>query len=171
MSQAERRDHYAEAIELHRDELRAHCRRILRSPHDAEDALQEALLRAWRSLPQFEGRGSLRSWLYQIATNASLDQMRSREDQLTIGEPAERVEPHDHFERRESAERLMGAVGALTRGQQEVFVLRDVLGMSARETADVRDTTVASVNSSLQRARASLRRSLDATRSSNGSSS
>jgi RNA polymerase sigma-70 factor (ECF subfamily) len=153
----DRRDRYAEAIELHREELRAHCTRILRSPHDAEDALQETLLRAWRSLPQFEGRGSLRSWLYRIATNASLDQMRRRREPVMASEPADGGELHDHFERRESADRLMTAVGALTRGQQEVFVLRDVLGLSARETADVRDTTVASVNSSLQRARASLR--------------
>jgi RNA polymerase sigma-70 factor (ECF subfamily) len=157
MTQAERRDLYAELIELHREELRAHCTRILRSPHDAEDALQEALLRAWRSLPQYEGRGSLRSWLYRIATNASLDQIRRRPEPALAADPAEQVEPHDHFERRESVDRLMGAVGRLTRGQQEVFVLRDILGLSARETADVRDTTVASVNSSLQRARASVR--------------
>jgi RNA polymerase sigma-70 factor (ECF subfamily) len=161
MTQAERRDLYAEAIELHRDELRAHCTRILRSPHDAEDALQEALLRAWRSLPQFEGRGSLRSWLYRIATNASFDQMRRRRESVMASEQADDRELHDHFERRESADRLMTAVGALTRGQQEVFVLRDVLGLSAREAADVRDTTVASVNSSLQRARASLRLRLE----------
>ncbi len=160
MSQAERREHYAELVELHREELRAHCTRILRSPHDAEDALQEALLRAWRSLPQFEGRGSLRSWLYRIATNASIDQMRRRGEPVIATEPAGDDEPHDLFERRESADRLMAAVGRLTRGQQEVFVLRDVFGLSARETADVRDTTVASVNSSLQRARASLRHRL-----------
>jgi RNA polymerase sigma-70 factor (ECF subfamily) len=157
MSQADRRDLYAEAIELHREELRAHCTRILRSHHDAEDALQEALLRAWRSLPQFEGRGSLRSWLYRIATNASLDQIRRRDEPALAAEPTDHAEPHDHFERREAVDRLMSAVGRLTRGQQEVFVLRDVLGLSARETADVRDTSVASVNSSLQRARASLR--------------
>lgn len=157
MTQAERRDHYAELVELHREELRAHCTRILRSHHDAEDALQEALLRAWRSLPQFEGRGSLRSWLYRIATNASLDQIRRRDEPALATEPTDHVEPHDHFERRESVDLLMSAVGRLTRGQQEVFVLRDVLGLSARETADVRDSSVASVNSSLQRARASLR--------------
>jgi RNA polymerase sigma-70 factor (ECF subfamily) len=162
MSQAERRDLCAELIELHREELRAHCTRILRSPHDAEDALQEALLRAWRSLPQFEGRGSMRSWLYRIATNASLDQIRRRDEPALAIEPADHEEPHDHFERRESVDLLMTAVGRLTRGQQEVFVLRDVLGLSARETADVRDTTVASVNSSLQRARATVRLRLGA---------
>ncbi len=162
MSPAERRDCYTEAIELHRDELRAHCTRILRSPHDAEDALQEALLRAWRSLPQFEGRGSLRSWLYRIATNASLDQIRHRDEPALATEAADHDEPHDQFERRESVDRLMSAIRRLTRGQQEVFVLRDVLGLSARETADVRDTTVASVNSSLQRARVSVRLRLGA---------
>jgi RNA polymerase sigma factor (sigma-70 family) len=162
MSQAERRDLYAELIELHREELRAHCTRILRSPHDAEDALQEALLRAWRSLPQFEGRGSLRSWLYRIATNTSLDQMRRRREPAIADEPTDRVEPHDHFERRESVDRVVAAVGALTRGQQEVFVLRDIYGLSARETADVLDVTIASVNSGLQRARAGLRSELGA---------
>jgi RNA polymerase sigma-70 factor, ECF subfamily len=162
MSQAERHDLYAELIELHRDELCAHCTRILRSQHDAEDALQEALLRAWRSLPQFEGRGSLRSWLYRIATNTSLDQIRRRREPVLACEPTDPVELDDHFERRESVNRVVTAVGALTRGQQEVFVLRDVYGLSARETADVLDVTVASVNSSLQRARASVRLRLGA---------
>jgi RNA polymerase sigma-70 factor, ECF subfamily len=162
MTQAERRDLYAELIELPGEELRSHCTRILRSPHDAEDALQEALLRAWRSLPQFEGRGSIRSWLYRIATNASLDQIRRRPEPPLATEPTDHVELHEHFERRESAGLLMAAVGELTRGQQEVFVLRDILGLSARETADLRDTTVASVNSSLQRARASVRLRLGA---------
>jgi RNA polymerase sigma factor (sigma-70 family) len=64
---------YARLVERHRDELHAHSRRILRSSQDAEDALQEALLRAWRALPSFEGRSSLRSWLYRIVTNTSLD--------------------------------------------------------------------------------------------------
>ena len=160
MSQAERRDLYAELIERHREELRAHCRRILRSPHDAEDALQEALLRAWRALPQFEGRGSLRSWLYRIATNASIDQMRRTPDHVVTPEPADHAEPDDQFGRRESMDRVVGAVGTLTRGQQEVFVLRDVLGLSARETADVLDVTVGSVTSSLQRARGTLRQRL-----------
>jgi RNA polymerase sigma factor (sigma-70 family) len=160
MSQAERRDTYAELVELHREELRAHCTRILRSPHDAEDALQEALLRAWRSLPQFEGRGSLRAWLYRIATNASLDQIRGRIPPVTGGGTSERVEPIDHFERRESLERVVVAASRLTPRQREVFVLRDVLGLSAREAADVLDSTPASVNSALQRARAAMREEL-----------
>jgi RNA polymerase sigma-70 factor, ECF subfamily len=162
MSQAERRDHYAELIELHREELRAHCTRILRSPHDAEDALQEALLRAWRSLHQFEGRGSMRAWLYRIATNASLDQLRRRPEPATAIEPGDGVELQDHFERRESRRRLIAAAGRLPPKQRGVFVLRDVFGLSARETAEVLDTTVASVNSSLQRARAALRLRLEA---------
>jgi RNA polymerase sigma-70 factor, ECF subfamily len=162
MSLAERQSRYAELIELHREELRLHCTRILRSPHDAEDALQEALLRAWRALPQFEGRGSLRSWLYRIATNTSFDQMRRRGAPPVSAELADRAEPHDRFEQRESVDRVVAAAEALTRRQQEVFVLRDVYGLSARETADVLDVTVASVNSRLQRARAGLRVELDA---------
>jgi RNA polymerase sigma-70 factor (ECF subfamily) len=164
MTQAERHDLYAELIELHREELRAHCMRILRSPHDAEDALQEALLRAWRSLPQFEGRGSLRSWLYRIATNTSIDQMRRRPEHPIAAEPVDEVGLDDHFERRESVERVVAAVGVLSRSQQEVFVLRDVFGLSAREAADILDVTVASANSSLQRARVTLRRRLGTSR-------
>jgi RNA polymerase sigma-70 factor (ECF subfamily) len=157
MSQAERRDHYAELIELHREELRAHCTRILRSPHDAEDALQEALLRAWCSLHQFEGRGSMRAWLYRIATNASLDQLRRRREPATVVEPEDGVDAQDQFERRESRRRLIAAAGQLPPKQRAVFVLRDVFGWSARETGELLGTSVASVNSSVQRARAALR--------------
>src|SRR6185503_2113874 len=69
---------YQRLVEPHRSELQAHCYRMLGSVHDAEDALQEALLRAWRALPKFEGRSSLRSWLYRIATNTSLDAIEKR---------------------------------------------------------------------------------------------
>jgi RNA polymerase sigma-70 factor (ECF subfamily) len=161
MTQAERRDHYAELIELHREELRLHCLRILRSPHDAEDALQEALLRAWRSLHQFEGRGSMRAWLYRIATNASLDQLRRRPEVPTAAEPADDIETRDDFERRESRRRLIAAAGLLPPRQRAIFVLRDLFGLSGRETARLLDTTVASVNSGLQRARAALRLELE----------
>jgi RNA polymerase sigma factor (sigma-70 family) len=158
----DRRDRYTALIELHREELHVHCMRILRSPHDAEDALQEALLRAWRSLHQFEGRGSMRSWLYRIATNASLDQMRRRRGTVLAAEIGDGVEPVDHVERRESVRRVVAAAGRLTPRQREVFVFRDVFGLSARETAQRLDTTVASVNSGLQRARAGLRGELSA---------
>src|SRR4029453_4696178 len=69
---------YAQLVERHRDEFHAHSPRILHSPEDAEGALQEALIRGWRALPRFEGRGSLRSWLYRIVTNTSLDEAHPR---------------------------------------------------------------------------------------------
>jgi RNA polymerase sigma-70 factor, ECF subfamily len=160
MTQAERRNRYAEAVEQHHDELRAHCTRILRSPHDAEDALQEALLRAWRSFHRFEGRGSIRAWLYRIATNASLDQLRRRREIGVDVELVDHADPEDHFERRQAAEQVVSAVSMLPRRQREAFVLREVFGLSARETASVLDGSVASVNSNLQRARVALRRRL-----------
>jgi RNA polymerase sigma-70 factor (ECF subfamily) len=156
----DRRSLYAEFIELHREELRAHCMRILRSPHDAEDALQEALLRAWRSRDQFDGRGSARSWLYRIATNASLDQLRRRREPAVADELADRTQLEDHVERREWLRRLVEAAGGLTPKQRAAFVLRHIYGLSARETAEALDTSLASVNSSLQRARSALRESL-----------
>jgi RNA polymerase sigma-70 factor (ECF subfamily) len=159
----DRRSRYAELVELHREELRVHCMRILRSPHDAEDALQEALLRAWRSLHQFDGRGSARSWLYRIATNASLDQLRRRPEAAVAGEPSDRVELEDQLERRESLRDLIAAARRLTPRQRTVFVLRDVFGLSARETAEALGTTLASANSALQRARSAVRGSLSTT--------
>jgi RNA polymerase sigma-70 factor, ECF subfamily len=153
----DRRSRYAELIELHREELRAHCMRILRSPHDAEDALQEALLRAWRSLDDFEGRGSLRSWLYRIATNTSLDQLRRRSEPATMDELSDRADLQDHVERREWLQRVIEAARRLTPKQRGAFVLRDIIGLPASETAEALDTSLASVNSSLQRARSALR--------------
>jgi RNA polymerase sigma-70 factor, ECF subfamily len=123
--------------------------------------VQETLLRAWRSRSTYAGRASARAWLYRIATNASLDQIRGRIVPVSDGGSAERVEPIDHFERRESLERVVVAASRVTSRQREVFVLRDVLGLSARETADVLDTTPASVNSALQRARAAMREELE----------
>jgi RNA polymerase sigma-70 factor, ECF subfamily len=86
---------YARIVERHRDELHAHSRRILRSTEDAEDALQEALLKAWRALPTFEGRSSLRAWLYRIVTNTSLDAAHRRPRRV-VPIDLDQTTPADH---------------------------------------------------------------------------
>jgi RNA polymerase sigma-70 factor (ECF subfamily) len=160
---------YARLVESHRDELHAHSRRILRSAHDAEDALQEALLRAWRALPSFEGRSSLRSWLYRIVTNASLDAIQRRPERV-VPIDLDQATPADHWHSptlepplegryltREDFERaLIVALRLLPAQQRAVLILREALGFSARETAIRLGTTVTAANSSLQRARARL---------------
>ena len=183
---------YRDLVEPHRGELHAHCYRMLGSVHDAEDALQEALLRAWRGLEKFEGRSSLRSWLYKIATNACLDAIgrRSKERVLPVdfpsadphagsGEPLVEstwVEPYPDqamgmedgfaapeagYERRESVElAFIAALQHLPATQRAVLILRDVLGFSARESAEMLETTVASVNSAMQRARGAVEKRL-----------
>jgi RNA polymerase sigma-70 factor (ECF subfamily) len=156
-----RRDHaYQRLVEPHRDELRAHCYRLLRSHADAEDALQEALIRAWRGLPDFEGRSSLRSWLYRIATNASIDAMKGREPAGPGLGDGEREDPRASDDLRDRLELelvLSDALDLLPPRQLAVLALRAVLGFSAQETADLLGTTVAGVNSALQRARTTLR--------------
>jgi RNA polymerase sigma-70 factor (ECF subfamily) len=152
---------FAELVEPHRRELHAHCYRMLGSVHDADDALQEALLGAWKGLGGFEGRSSLRSWLFTIATNASLrvlDARRRRE----LPEPLW-LEPYPdellRYEDREGVElAYVAALQLLAPNQRAALLLRDVLGFSARETAEILDTSVASANSALQRARAKLER-------------
>jgi RNA polymerase sigma-70 factor (ECF subfamily) len=172
-------------LDEHHSELHAHCYRMLGSVHDAEDALQDALLRAWRGLPRLEDRSSLRPWLYRIATNTCLDVIAKRPKRVLpvdYGPPAERgdaaagplpestwVEPYPdervgvedgyaapeaRYERREAIElAFIVAVQHLPARQRAVLILREVLGFSAREVAGALDTTVASVNSALQRAR------------------
>jgi RNA polymerase sigma-70 factor, ECF subfamily len=160
-------DTYGQLIEPHRAELRAHCYRMLGSVHDAEDALQDALLRAWRALPRFEGRSSVRTWLYRIATNACLDLLARRPAQ-----PAEwpepfpdemleiedgRAAPEARYEQRESIElAFVAALQHLPATQRAALLLRDVLGFSAKETAAALDTTVPSANGALRRARAAI---------------
>lgn len=166
-------DSYVRLVEPHRAELRTHCRRMLGSPDDAEDALQETLVRAWKGLPRFEGRGSLRSWLYRIATNASLDVM-DRQPRRVVPIDLDETTPADHWHApatepaiegryltREDFERALIASMRLLRSRQRaVLILREVLGFSSREAADALDTTVASVNSALQRARATIEKRL-----------
>ena len=168
---------FTSLIEPHRRELHAHCYRMLGSVHDADDALQETLLGAWKGLPGFEGRSSLRSWLYTIATHASLRVLDGRRrralpdvtgDAHDPGAPLGRplaesvwIEPYpdevERYEDRESVElAYVAALQLLAPNQRAALLLCDVLGFSARETADMLETSVASVNSALQRARAKL---------------
>jgi RNA polymerase sigma-70 factor (ECF subfamily) len=175
-------------VEPYRGELHAHCYRMLASIHDADDALQDAMLRAWRALAKFEGRSSLRSWLYKIATNTCLDIIARRPKRVLPidyspaadptqgpGEPVvesvwiepypdERLgmedgfaAPEARYERRESVElAFIAALQHLPAKQRAVLIMREVLGYSAQEVADLLETTVASVNSALQRARAAV---------------
>jgi RNA polymerase sigma-70 factor (ECF subfamily) len=185
-SPAHTEDEFRRLVEPHRAELHAHCYRMLGSVHDAEDALQEALLRAWRGLGRFEGRSSLRAWLYRIATNTSLDLIARRPKRVLPadhGPPSEMPEdrpfvegiwieaypderfgveegyaaPEARYERRESVElAFIAAVQHLPAGQRAVLILRDVLGFSAREAAETLETTDTAVNSALARARRGL---------------
>ncbi len=161
-------------VEPYRVELHAHCYRMLGSLHDAEDTLQETLLAAWRGLARFEGRSSLRSWLYRIATNECLDVIARRPRRaLPVGDvpagetawvepyPDERLGVEDGFaapeatyERRESVElAFIAALQHLPARQRAALIMRDVLGFSAKETAESLETTVASANGALRRAR------------------
>jgi RNA polymerase sigma-70 factor, ECF subfamily len=172
-------------VERNRTAIHAHCYRMLGSLFDADDALQETLLRAWRALPKFQGQELLRPWLYRIATNVCIDALeRTRKRGLPIqhgrpagpnDEPGEQlaesvwVEPYPdeavgledgyaspeaRYEQREAVElAFVAALQHLPASQRAALLLRDVLGFSAKETAGTLNTTVASVNSALQRAR------------------
>lgn len=179
---------FAAITERHRAELQLHCYRMLGSLQDAEDAVQDTLMRAWVKRDGFQGRSTPRAWLYAIATNACLDMLRKRRRRLL---PPDIAEPADPFVRpaaqddtpwlepypdrlldnlvadglepeawaigRETIElAFIAAIQHLPPRQRAVLILRDVLDWSAREVAASMDATVASVNSALQRARATL---------------
>jgi RNA polymerase sigma-70 factor, ECF subfamily len=172
----------------HRRELTGYCYRMLGSAFDADDAVQETMVRAWRGLADFEGRSALRSWLYRIATNVCLDQLSGRQRRATpmdlSGSPwqpveaslaarrpgtawvepvldrqvvAEDSDPAEQAVQRESIRlAFVSALQHLPPRQRAVLLLREVLRWRADEVAQLLDTTVASVNSALQRARATM---------------
>src|SRR5438309_7488780 len=182
---------FQELAKRYRGEILLHCYRMLGSLHDAEDAVQETLLRAWRGLDGFEGRASPRSWLYRIATNACLTALAraktrrvlpethgppvgfaplgERDSEIAWLEPypdaaLDRIQdlaagPEARYEMREAVQfAFIAAIQELPSRQRATLLFRDVLGWSAQETADGLESTVASINSALQRARATLSR-------------
>ncbi|HEY7146472.1 MAG TPA: sigma-70 family RNA polymerase sigma factor [Streptosporangiaceae bacterium] len=174
-----------EELDQYRRELTGYCYRMLGSVFDADDAVQEIMLRAWRGAGGFEGRSAVRSWLYRIATNVCLDMLRSRQRRarpmdmgpsstaetpigpllpehawvlpvpdgrvLADGDPAELAEQRDTVRLA-----FVAALQLLPARQRAVLILREVLRWQASEVADLLDSSVASVNSALQRARATL---------------
>lgn len=177
---------FLQLADPYRRELLAHCYRMLGSVHDAEDLVQETYLRAWRSYDRFEGRSSLRTWLYRIATRACLTALESRNKRplpTALGEPSsdpegaliespevpwlepmpgggvggEESDPATLVTSRQSMRlALIAALQHLPPRQRAVLVLRDVLAWRAAEVAELLDTTTTAVNSILQRARATL---------------
>src|SRR6185312_17974 len=190
MSTATRRaEEQDQRLEEYRRELTGYCYRMLGSSFDADDAVQETMVRAWRGLDDFEGRSALRSWLYRIATNVCLDQLAGRQRRalpidLSPGRPWQPVEsslaasrpgsawvepvldrvvlaedgdPAELAVERESIRlAFVAALQYLPPRQRAVLLLCEVLRFKAQEVAELLDTTVASVNSALQRARATL---------------
>jgi RNA polymerase sigma-70 factor, ECF subfamily len=173
---------FTASAERYRRELHVHCYRMLGSFEESEDLVQETFLRAWRKRETFEGRSSLRAWLYKIATNACLDALDKRPrsvsssgevlwlqpypDQLLEELAGEGDDPEAAVVSKETIElAYLVAIQRLVPLQRAVLILRDVLGCSARETADVLETSVPAVNSALQRARAAMKEHLPARRS------
>jgi RNA polymerase sigma-70 factor, ECF subfamily len=174
-------------LEQHRAELTAYCYRMLASPFEAEDAVQETFLRAWRGIDRFEGRAALRSWLYRIATNVCLDMLNGRQrrarpmdlgparepieanlnvlPEVTWVQPApdelvvpEQSDPAEVTAARETVRlAFIAALQHLPPRQRAVLILCEVLRWQAAEVAELLETSVASVNSALQRARATLK--------------
>ena len=176
---------FTELSRRYRRELHVHCYRMLASFEDAEDLVQETMLRAWQKRGTYEGRGSFRAWLYRIATNACLDFLQKHERQVAEGQTrdsqtglpvsphvpwlqpypdrlleqaASSDDPHARVIAKETIElAFLVAMQFLPPKQRAVLILRDVLDWSAKETARLLDDSVAAVNAALQRARATLR--------------
>ncbi len=175
-------------LEQHRAELTAYCYRMLGSPFDAEDAVQDAFVRAWRGRDRFEGRAAMRSWLYRIATNVCLDMLKGRERRIRPMDLGPAVEPIESNLNARSAKEwiepipenliapekdpaelaveresirlaFVAALQQLPARQRAVLILREVLRWEASEVAELLTTSVPSVNSALQRARATLAQS------------
>ena len=182
-------DAFEELVGTYRRELQVHCYRFLGSVADAEDGLQETLTAAWRALPGFEGRASIRTWLYKIATNRCLNMLRAASRRppadlavldVTAPEPtrlgevvwlepypdvllrdADTAGPEARYETGEAVSlAFITALQLLPPRQRAVLILRDVLDFSAREAAEMLDTTEESVTSALKRARATLAREM-----------
>jgi RNA polymerase sigma-70 factor (ECF subfamily) len=172
-------------LEQHRPELTAYCYRMLGSPFEAEDAVQEALLRAWRGIDRFEGRAALRSWLYRIATNVCFDMLNARErrarpmdlgparepvvsnlntlpevtwiEPIPVSSVALEADPAEVAVAHETIRlAFVAALQHLPPRQRAVLILCEVLRWKAAEVAELLETSVASVNSALQRARATI---------------
>ena len=169
-------------LEAHRPELTAYCYRMLGSPFDAEDAVQEAFVRAWRAREGFEGRAAMRSWLYRIATNVCIDMLNSKERRvrpIDLGPAQEPVASNLHerpeaswlepipmrmvqdpaevaVERESIRLAFVAALQHLPAKQRAALILCEVLRWEAAEVAELLETSIASINSALQRARASL---------------
>src|SRR4051812_36459569 len=154
---------FALLVEPHRRALHVHCYRMLGSLHDADDALQETMLRAWKGSDRYEPRAQLTTWLHTIATNVCLTAIaRQRARSAELSEDLEYLQPYpdrllDDLVARETVElAFIIAIQVLPPKQRAVLILRDVLGWSAKEVADALDDSVAAVTSALQRARAGL---------------
>ena len=173
-AQAGDEDAFRQLIEPYRHALDVHCYRMLGSAQDAEDLAQETLLRAWRAIGRFEPRAQVQTWLYRIATNACLDELDRRRrrpqpldpfpDQPSDEAAAPTYDPEARYAIREGMElALLRAIQELPGRQRAVLIFRDVLGWTSPEVAELLESSVASVNSALQRARVTIDDHLPAT--------